>query len=120
MWLANLGRVLLYGRSSAQRISKTNPTIGSWQHIYMDILRSFVGYYVTNAQYEQKKLYQFSGNDKKQQLRLLGKANRQLDKWNKLYYSNWKFLGKWTQEKYSGSPHIWPIGERVPIKNITN
>ena len=55
--------------------------------------------------------------------KLFEKKTKKQREWSRLYHSNWRFLAKWTKEKYSGSSYLtWLRGraykKHYGLKNV--
>ncbi len=104
MTIYSLAKNIYYGGGIAKKMSVS--TQKAWFSIYFDMLRLALFNNVNCHQYEEQVLCNLEGDNRKEVIRQIAKHNRESEKWERLYNSNWKFLGKWAQEKYSGSPFL--------------
>lgn len=102
MNIYSLAKNIFYGWISAKTMSqnshKTRLTI------YIDMLKLALISNVNYNQYVEGNLCNLIGDKREQAIREFSENNKASERWQRIYDSNWKFLGKWAQQKYSGSP----------------
>lgn len=101
--LKNFLRVLIYGWSDAAQISRL-PGVSLKQYtIFLDIIKCFFKYKTLSSQYLSNQLYLVTTEEKEKIGAVLREQSVARDKWEKTYYSNWKFLNKFSGIKYDTS-----------------
>lgn len=68
--------------------------------IFHDILHCFKEYYLFGYNYKNFKMWAMSDEQRKELADTLGKTNFRKDNWVDTYYSNWKFLNKYSSIRW--------------------
>lgn len=105
MYLTKLAQTFVFGRLTAKHLAKDDSGNG-WTKIWRDMLKLSARYGISYAQYSSYRIHKLSGNDYRDKCKELSVINREQAEWDKVYRSNWRFLAKWTKEKYSGRPYL--------------
>jgi acetyltransferase-like isoleucine patch superfamily enzyme len=100
MNITRLGQALVYGKALAQK-NAFDAKI-SWKKLYLKTIAASACKGIKPESYIQDKVYLLDKTERQEYY----KAQKQLlveeKKWNKLFYSNWRFLTRWSKEFYSG------------------
>lgn len=99
-----LMQVIIDGWKDAKKVSIYQNVNKSRTSVYLDILSSFMKYYVFSKQYVSYALWTLSKDEKKSVVGKIREENRRRDRWIVDYYKNWRFLKKWTDIKWETSP----------------
>lgn len=105
MNLTGLAQTIIFGRSEAKRIASLSGG-KSWLSTFCDMIFLCARYSISSGQYVNHRIYELSGEERKEKCKELSQTNQQQKEWDKLYRSNWRFLAKWTNEKYSGRSYL--------------
>lgn len=98
-----LKQVCQYGWKDAETISHEAGVNKSRRSIFFDMLSCYLKYNVWTNQYKKEKLYNLSGEVRKEICLKCQEKNTKRDQWVKEFFDNYKFLNKWSCFKYEGS-----------------
>ncbi len=97
-------QVCQYGWRDAAVISQEEGVgKGRWS-IFCDMLHCYFKYNVWTNQYKKEKLYNLTGEARKETCLKYQEKNTKRDQWVKSFYENYKFLKKWSRFKYDATP----------------
>ena len=105
MNITKLAQTIAFGRAEAKRVAN-GKVEKSWKSVYRDMVLLSARYGISSGQYVNHRIYELSGEERKQKCKELSQIKQKKKDWDKLYRSNWRFLAKWTNEKYSGRPYL--------------
>lgn len=97
-------QVIIDGWKDAKKVSNYQDVNKSRASVFLDILSSFMKYYVFSRQYVSHALWKLSKDERKSVAVIIREENRRRDRWIVDYYKNWRFLKKWTDIKWEASP----------------
>ena len=117
MRLSQIGHALLKGMSYAKRIAKDNDCKQSWLRIYCHMIILGIKYDMNAWEYTQKGMYKLKGDDLVYACEEFDRINKSRKLWRKLYRSNWRFLARWTKEKYSGRSCLSKMRAKAYVKH---
>lgn len=106
MNLSNLAKTLLNGKTEAKYLVISKLDQRNWWSIYRDMIVQYLRYGILPTQYTNNRIYKLIGNERKEVCKKICKQNKEKNDWNRLYRSNWRFMAKWSKEKYSGRPYL--------------
>lgn len=98
-----LKQVCQYGWQDASIISQEEGVNKSRLSIFCDMLSCYFKYNVWTNQYKKEKLYNLSGDARKEICQKYQEKNTRRDRWVKEFFKNYKFLNKWSSFKYERS-----------------
>lgn len=98
-----LKQVCQYGWQDAAIISQEEGVNKSRLSIFCDMLSCYFKYNVWTNQYKKEKLYNLSGDARKEICQKYQEKNTRRDCWVKEFFNNYKFLNKWSSFKYERS-----------------
>ena len=99
-------QIIKYGWKNAGEISKMPDVEMNRWDIYKDIIYFFKKYYLFSNLYKEQRVWSLSEEKKKEIAETIGEDYRQRDEFLKVYFSNWKFLNKYTSIKYLQNRHL--------------
>lgn len=101
-----LKQVCQYGWKDAGVISQEEGVgKGRWS-IFCDMLHCYFKYNVWTNQYKKEKLYNLTGEARKEICLKYQEKNTKRDQWVKEFFDNYKFLNKWSSFKYERSASL--------------
>lgn len=105
MYLSKLAQTFVFGRVAAKILANSD-FVDGWSRIWRDMLNLSARYGISYAQYSNFHINSLSEEDREKKCKDLMIINIKQAEWDKVYRSNWRFLAKWTKEKYSGRPYL--------------
>lgn len=100
--IQRLLQVIKYGRHDAEVISQMPGVNLSKSSIFIDILKCFFRYDMRGVEYKKEGFWNLSNEEKE----LVGKKYLLRKEWLKDFFSNHRFLIKWSSFKYEGSSKL--------------
>lgn len=100
MNITRLGQALVYGKALAQ--NKAYDAKMSWKKLYLKIIAASVCNGIKPESYIQDKVYLLDKTERQEYYKVQKQSLMEEKKWNKLFYSNWRFLARWSKEFFSG------------------
>lgn len=101
-----LKQVFQYGWKDATAISLEKCVAKSRWGIFFDMLLCYLKYNVWTNQYKKEKLYNLTGEARREICLNYKEKNDKRDQWVKEFFDNYKFLNKWSSFKYETSASL--------------
>ena len=118
MNLRRVSQVFEYGWKDSLKISGLSQVNKTRIQIFLDILYCFFKYNVWSNQYTKSAIYSLSGDRKREECLKFKKKNDKHEAWIKKNFSDYRFLIKWSDFKYEGSPTLQKKRREAYIKRF--
>lgn len=106
MNIRRVSQVFEYGWKDSLKISSLPQVNKTRIQIFLDILWCFLKYNVWSNQYTKMELFRLQGDAKMEKCLHLKEKNDKHDLWIEQYFSDYRFLIKWSDFKYEKSPNM--------------
>lgn len=110
-------QIIKYGWKDAEEISKMPDVKMSRWAIFKDIFFCFKKFYLFSNIYKEHRVWELNEDEKKEFAETIGEKYRKRDDFFKVYYSNWKFLNKYTKIKYLQNRYLESKHNRAYAKH---
>ena len=119
MSFRRIGQVFRYGWLHSAEICSGPGVQKSRIFIFLDIVFCFIRFNVWSNQYKQERLYELKGDDRKEICLRCKSENDKRTTWVREFFSNYRFLRKWSNFRFEANPRRQPKRCRAYAKRYS-
>lgn len=103
---AKLCKTVFNGITDAKRITQEGNCGKTWFRIYIHMIILSLRYDICAQEYCNERLYELKGRKLKSTCKELYINNKSIRDWDTLYFSNLRFLAKWSKMRFSSKTYL--------------